>query len=241
MASGYTVFFSYILTTDTGKGFSDAIHCNYINSVYLDTIINKEVNIYFNNQNDFRFLDNGNGTGFSVNRIFILLQLVDNTKFDDTILISPTPDDWRLFETTNQVTGYTSGMTLNKVDLTTTIFRIPIYLYNTLPNYNLDYLNYPTQITLDNDNLCFGEEEIFLGNVSTNIEAIAYSTDLVIQLDASNFNFSTNKTWNSGEDIYITEIGIYDDEKNLIAIGKLNNPIKKNNNTSRSIVFGIDF
>ena len=34
---------------------------------------------------------------------------------------------------------------------------------------------------------------------------------------------------------------IYNEERELIAIGKLNNPLKKDNSISRTIVFGIDF
>lgn len=241
MESGYTVFFSYVLTTDDGYGYSDAIHCNYINSVYFDSIINKEVNIYFNNPNDFRFMTENYSSGYTVNRILILVQLINNENYETASLIKPLSDNWRMYDVTNQVTGYTSGLTLNRTLLTTTIFKVPLYIYNTLPRYNLDYINYPTKITLDDDNLSFGDEEVFLGNVSTNIEAIAYSTDLVINLLPSRYNTSTNLTWNNGDDVYITEIGIYDEQENLIAIGKFNNPIRKNNKTSRSIVFGIDF
>ena len=41
--------------------------------------------------------------------------------------------------------------------------------------------------------------------------------------------------------VYITEIGIYDTNKNLVAIGKLNDPVAKDATISRTIVFAIDF
>jgi hypothetical protein len=57
MANGYTVFTSYVLVPTSG--FSQAIHCNYIKSIQLNTDNNpniEEIKISFPNINDFRFL-----------------------------------------------------------------------------------------------------------------------------------------------------------------------------------------
>ena len=80
-----------------------------------------------------------------------------------------------------------------------------------------------------------------MGNVETDIKAIAYTTDLAINLPQNEFNSSTNETWNNTDIVAISEIGIYDANKNLVAIGKLNNPIQKNSGIARTIVFAIDF
>jgi large repetitive protein len=76
-------------------------------------------------------------------------------------------------------------------------------------------------------NLVFGEETILLGNVRTKIEEEVEKCKHVIVLSAMSFYESTNPTWSTGKPIHITEVGIYDGNNNLVAIGKINKPILK--------------
>ncbi len=46
-------------------------------------------------------------------------------------------------------------------------------------------------------------------------------------LSQNEFTFTSNPTWTSGTDSYITEIALLDDKKNLMAISKLQSPIKR--------------
>ena len=87
----------------------------------------------------------------------------------------------------------------------------------------------------------FGDEEFFFGNVESDIEAVVLTTDIPIYLPPDEFNTSTNKTWEENLDVYVSEVGIYDEEDNLVAIGKLNDPIRKAQGISRTIIFGFDF
>jgi len=245
MANGYTVFFSYLLAPNsgdlTGCGYSEAIHCNYINSIYLDSIINKEVNIHFDTESDFKFLSPVGGTGYTANKIYILVQLINNLPYSNLEDVKPISANWKIYETTNQVTGYTTGntFTLTSANITSTVFSVPLYLYNSMSGYTLNYLNYPSN--LSNEDLCFGDEEYFFGNVISDVEAIAYTTDLAIYLPLNEFNSTSNATWDDISQVYITEIGLYDDNNNLVSIAKLNDPIPKDATISRTIVFGLDF
>jgi len=247
MANGYTIFFSYMLTPDSGDtsgyGYSDAIHCNYINTLQLDAIRNKEVNIHFENESDFKFLSISGGTGVTMNNIYVLVQLINNSTYTSISDVKPIANAWKRYNVSDQITGYTSGQKISADDITTTVFKVPLYLYNNvneMPSYDLSYLNYPA-VDSDSDLLCFGDEEYFIGNVTTDIEAIAYSTDLAIQLPLNQFNSSTNETWDGTSEVNITEIGIYDTNKNLVGIAKLNNPIPKDATIARTLVFGLDF
>lgn len=247
---GYSVFFSYMLETESGStaglGYSSGIHCNYINTLQLDSIVNKEVNIYFNDVDDFKFINiSGDSTGFTANKIYVLVQLLKNESYDSFEDIKPLSNQWRKYDVTNQIENYVSGQTLSSIDLTTSIFKVPIYLYyneDLMPIYDLDYLNYPkiTQSGQTTQPLCFGDEQYFFGNVSVNIEAIAHTMDLSINLPTNQYNSSDNVTWD-GEKVYITEIALYDSNKNMVGIAKLNNPIKKDSTISRTLVFGLDF
>ena len=59
-------------------------------------------------------------------------------------------------------------------------------------------------------------------------------------MNLGDFNSSTNATWD-GQSVFASEIGIYDDNNNLVAIGKFNDPVEKNATLSRTILFAIDF
>lgn len=261
MTNRFTVYFTYMLEDDvsikTGDiGYSIPIHCNYINKFEADTLTNAEVNIFFSNENDFQFLStNDGGTGFTANRIYMLIQVVENelvgsggfigeeTSINQPVQYNEIPPQshlWRKFDVTHQIVGHISGDTLTAMGLATTVFKVPILEY---PDggiqYNLSYLNYPDVNNING--LSFGDEEIFFGNVETEIEASVYTTDLAINLPLNEYNSSTNSTWDGESEVYITEIGIYNEDRELVAIGKLNNPLKKDNSISRTIVFGIDF
>lgn len=247
MAAGYKAFMTYMLVSESGTtngdGYSDAIHCNYINNVTFDTLSNKEFNIYFDDVEEFKFLSPYRGSGFTAHKLIVLAQLVDLDDYADESLAKPLPNEWVMFDVTEQVTGYTSGATLTAQQLTSNVFRIPLSQYNLAKTgghvYDLDYLNYPTN--LNEDDLCFGDETYFIGSMTSTVEAIAYTTDLAINLPLDQFNSTTNVTWDQLSKVYITEIGLYDDKKNLVGIAKLNDPIPKDSTISRTIVFGLDF
>jgi hypothetical protein len=251
--SGYTVYISYILTPQTGvtTGFSQAIHCNYIKSLqlYTDDPTTYEINLYFSGGiDDFKFLCDDpyvwNGTGYTAYRFYALVQLVANSGFTSMADVKPDPALWKKYEIIP--TGHIAGTTLSATELTSEVFKIELYYYYIDPikfaSYTLDYLNYP--VISETDKLCFGSEIYFFGNVTTDIEAIAYITDISINLKLNEFNSSTNPTWDGLSSVAISEIGIYAEVngvKELVAIGKLNDPIIKDSTISRTIEFAIDF
>jgi hypothetical protein len=111
----------------------------------------------------------------------------------------------------------------------------------TSPNeYTLDYLNYP-YAPQDEDLMGYGEEAFFFGTVRTDISATVYTTDISINLQLNEYNSTTNPTWDGVESVAISEVGIYDDDNNLVAIGKLNHPITKDSTIARTIAFQLDF
>ena len=246
MASGYTVFVTYLLSAVTAqKYYSTAVHCNYVQKLFLDTDVPdiEEIKIYFNDITEFKFLNGTPGTGFTANKIFAVLQLVDNAPFTYASGVTPTAANWKLFDVTNQITGV--GTYLTPLNLTSQVFNIPMNQYSIMPSYNLGYLNYP--IASRPDELCFGDEVYFFGNVQTDIEAVVYTTDLSIPLSLNQFNSSNNNTWvnmSPKPKVYISEIGLYalvEGNLELVAIGKLNDPVPKDASISRTLIFDIDF
>ena len=244
---GYTAFISYVLipTGYTGGSYSQGIHCNYIKSfvINLQNPYVSEININFPDVDDFKFLtsDLTAGTGYTAHEIHALVQLVNNSSYSSSADVKPDSTAWKRYNMTNQLTGHTTGTPLTGALLTGIVFKVPLLTYNSFPSYDLDYLNFPSKETTDDDSLCLGDETYFLGNVTADIKANVYTTDISINLSLNEFNSSNNLTWTSSDKVYITEVGIYNVNKELVAIGKLNNPILKDSTISRTIVFAIDF
>jgi hypothetical protein len=252
MIQDYTIFTTYILsggtTGATGHGNSVPIHCNYIRSINIETdnFTTQEIIMNFSGGTTgstapFKFLSNNVavGTGFTANQIFALVQSAITTT--NTV---PDPSKWLKYDLTPQITpAHAYGTPLNAGELMNNIFKVPIGKMNGtgFTSYNLTYLSYPP---VSGTSLSFGDEIYFLGNVTTEIHADVFVTDLAITLNLNDYISSTNPTWlalSPRPAVAITEIGIYDANKNLVAIGKLNDPIIKDSSITRTIVFDIDF
>ncbi len=72
------------------------------------------------------------------------------------------------------------------------------------------------------------------------IKATVFKTKISHTLGFADCNTSNNPTWDE-DDVYVTEAAIYDQNNNLVAIGKLNNPVKKNTNKLFTVELDMDF
>lgn len=239
----YTVFTTYALVPTggtVGQPYTQAIHCNYINTMQLttDNLAIQEIRVNFLNADEFKFLspDVSYETGYTINRIYLIAQVVENV---EGIKTKPNPANWKYLDVTSQITGYAGSGYLSPAQLTSVVFKMPLNNYDSYSTYNLNHLSYPS--FSQTGQLCFGDETYFFGNVTTDIKADVYTLDYSINLPLNEFNSSTNLTWNGVSGVYITEIGIYDTNMNLVAIGKLNNPLPKDATISRTILFALDF
>jgi len=206
----------------------------------------QEISLNFPDPNDFKFLSSAynDDTGYTENKLYALVQIVDNTPFDTYDDVIPDSTMWKQYNITSQVTGYTSSgvWVLTPANITSVVFKISLLQYNNtsiFESYNLDYIDYPS--SSQEDDLVFGDATYFFGNVETKIKADVYTTDISVNLPLNEFNSSSNKTWDGLETAYISEIGIYDSNKQLVAIGKLNDPVAKDPTIARTIVFALDF
>lgn len=242
--SGYTIFTTYmfdVLPYDSGLGYNTSTHCNYINNIQVDRLKNINLNLFFESKEEFAHMYSG-GTewyGWSANKLKILVQIINNENYNSVSEIKPKSDEWRVYDLTDQVSGQTINGFITPDIMVGNAFNVPLELYNSKPIYDLGYINYPSN--QNPNSLSFGDESYFFGTVKTNIRADVYTTDISIDLGPNQYNTSTNPTWSEGDDVYITEVGIFSENGDLVAIGKLNNPIKKNSDISRIIKFNIDF
>ena len=132
---------------------------------------------------------------------------------------------WREIDFTDQVNDIVDGY-LTDIGLAGTTFVITQDLYSGATTYNLaDYISIPENGYPDILN--FGDEYYFYGNLETDISATIYEMKYLVTLGRNQFTDTSNPTWVSGTTSYITEIGLYDSNKDLMIISKLQSPQKR--------------
>lgn len=245
MATKYIIFSTYQLLSSGGTssfGYENSVHSNYIGKTVTDSIGGSTLSISFDGVGGFPFLgmSGGTGIGWQADTLNILVNIVS---YDDltgnTGTTKPISNDWRVYDVTNQIVGGTIG-NITEADMHSAMFSVPLSEYNDKPIYNLNYLSYPNNSIGDINKMTFGEEKYFIGNVSTDIGAISYTTDIKLKLSSTEFNTSSNPTWSNGTKPLISEVGIYDENNLLVGIGKFNSPITKDD-AIKAISFQLDF
>jgi hypothetical protein len=89
----------------------------------------------------------------------------------------------------------------------------------------------------------FGDETFFYGNVSTDVKATIYKSLITCNVLPNKFINSANPTFNPNDDkTSFTEMGIYDINDELVAIGKFSEPLVRKYNSDMLIIQAtIDF
>jgi hypothetical protein len=108
--------------------------------------------------------------------------------------------------------------------------------------YNLNnFISLP--IASNINGFTFGDEVSFFGNIETDIKATIYKTLMTCNVLPNKFINSANPTFNSTENkVALTEIGIYDSNDDLVAIGKFSQPLVRKYNSDMLIIqASIDF
>jgi hypothetical protein len=97
---------------------------------------------------------------------------------------------------------------------------------------------------LNYDKLTFGDERLFYGNLRTHIGATIYKSLFTVSIDGALLPRSTNPTYstqlNDGNR-FVSEIGILDNNSEIVLVGKLSRPIQIKNSSVASIELVIDF
>ena len=199
-------------------GFTNSLHCNYYSVIQGPstgcTVESQNVAVRFGNE--FPFLSQGSLSGYSANEFKILCQIVSG----DT---QPIPTQWKEIDFTSDLSATTVNGYLTVSGLTGNTFQITNTLYNSAPTYNLaNYIDIPENGYPEILN--FGDEYYFYGNLETDITATIYEMRYLINLGRNQFTNTSNPTWMSGTTSYVTEIGLYDSNYDLIVISKLQSP-----------------
>jgi hypothetical protein len=221
---------------ESSSGYTTGLHCqNFVCVTTEDCDCNpidsKTVKVTLPNQ--FPYMTVTGGTGWYADKFYILVQ-------KQPLGTYPDPTQWKLIDYTSDINGHTVGNRIDPNNLVTSIYEITNTDYLSGVPYDLSNFIKIPQIS-ETNNLQFGDERFFFGNIEAVGATYKYRTKFVFTVSPTMFNWSINPTWeNSNQRVHISEVGIYDVNQNLVAIGKMNLPIEKVPNATIIIEVAFD-
>jgi hypothetical protein len=243
LKAGERLYLTYYLTANSGV--TNTLPCQRYTVIDNQTTSDKDIHFNINNVDQLPYMrkvESGSydGKGFYANNMVVLAQVVDPTVID-----RPDPMLWREidFTTTNITTN--TGETIDPLlfeDQNPTqagfILEGPTYTASTTFNLG-NHMDLPKGTFYRKMN--FGDERLFYGNLRTYIGATVYKSLFSVNIDGAEFGSSTNPTYETGGDRFVTEVAILDNNQNVVMIGKLSRPIKIANSSTATIEITMDF
>ena len=229
------LYVTYRFTNE--NSFTNSLHCNYYTKIQgPDIFCNQELsqNVSVRFGGDFPCLNQipelpvgpfscDLVSGFFGEKLELICQRVTG----DT---RPESAEWKIIDVTSQISGDSINDYITQSGLTGNTFVISELDYENAPTYNLNDqlygLNLP-QSGSTGTNLNFGDEYYFYGSIETDIQATIYEMRYKINLGQAEFLASSNPSWSVNTPSYISEIGLYDNEMNLMIVSKLQSPVQR--------------
>ncbi len=253
LKAGESLYMTYWLS-NTGTGSTGTttvttptLPCQRYTVLDNTTNSDKDVQFRLNNVDQLpymrkRELAGYDGYGFFADNFKLLAQVIDKT-----LISRPDPSKWRVVDfTSTNITGV-SGETINpellenqNPNITGFILTGALYSGASATTFNLG--NELDMSSASNyGKMTFGDERLFYGNLRTYIGATIYKTLFNINVDGATIASTSNPTFGFGDDRYVSEVGILDNNQNLVLVGKLSRPIRLGDTTTASLELTIDF
>jgi hypothetical protein len=266
--AGKTYFFSYYFSSqsyadDTSYGYNRT--APFQNWVRVDGKNTPDGGKYFPSitfkPDGFPYMRRGtemesfSGTGWNANVMQILVTEMDNSASGFTGADTVRPQYWTAV--TNALGGSnTNGVyvgeagddtidptymgtrtfTLKRSDMSALNFDIegnaPYFVISSAHTSHMDYQN--------GTGLTFGNETFFNGNVQTTVGLKTEKAVATVSVSKDELNYSRYGGFTSAfnESTYITEVGLLNDQNQLMAVGKPTYPIRKN--AARHLIFQLE-
>jgi hypothetical protein len=241
LAVNKTMYLTYSLQNSGATAFN-SLPCQKYIKITNTTSGPKDVAFKINDVDLLTYMHDSVDYGFYADTFKLLYQIVDEASdrpdtanwkeydFTSPAIMSGSYIDPTLLE--NQAPNAIGFILTSVIDTSATIF-------NLVPLLNLPANTTPEQLQ-------FGDERLFYGNLSTYIGATIFKTIFDIRINSGQFNTTSNPTRSkdittSLPNIKVSEIGIYDSESNLVCIGKLSTPIALTNGNTIMIELSLDF
>lgn len=251
LKAGESLYLTYWLenvgtgTTGTTTVTTPILPCQRYTVIDNKTNTDKDVQFRIGNLNELPYMRkrenvNYDGFGFFADTFKVLAQVVDKTTQN-----RPLSSNWKVIDFTSTNITVNSGETISPLlfenqNPNTTGFILTGSLYTGGTTFNLgDELDMSTASYYGK--MTLGDERLFYGNLRTHIGATIYKTLFNITVDGASIASTSNSTFEFGDDRYVSEIGILDNNQNLVLVGKLSRPIRISDSTTASIELTIDF
>ena len=251
LKAGESLYLTYWLenvgtgTTGTTTVTTPILPCQRYTVIDNKTNTDKDVQFRIGNLNELPYMRkrenvNYDGFGFFADTFKVLAQVVDKTTQN-----RPLSSNWKVIDFTSTNITVNSGETISPTlfenqNPNTTGFILTGSLYTGGTTFNLgDELDMSTASYYGK--MTLGDERLFYGNLRTHIGATIYKTLFNITVDGASIASTSNSTFEFGDDRYVSEIGILDNNQNLVLVGKLSRPIRISDSTTASIELTIDF
>ena len=251
LKAGESLYLTYWLenvgtgTTGTTTVTTPILPCQRYTVIDNKTNTDKDVQFRIGNLNELPYMRkrenvNYDGFGFFADTFKVLAQVVDKTTQN-----RPLPSNWKVIDFTSTNITVNSGETISPLlfenqNPNTTGFILTGSLYTGGTTFNLgDELDMSSSSYYGK--MTLGDERLFYGNLRTHIGATIYKTLFNITVDGASIASTSNSTFEFGDDRYVSEIGILDNNQNLVLVGKLSRPIRISDSTTASIELTIDF
>jgi hypothetical protein len=245
-----TIYLTYALDNLSGSGLTETLPCQSYIKVTNNSSDSKDISFKISDIDMLPYMKKKeslvyDGYGFYATNFKLVYQIV--TGQNDR----PDPSAWKVYDFTS------TGLTTNIGETTD-----PLVLENQSPYSSLGFILTAaidsTSSTYDitqslsmapNSNyeiLQFGDERFFYGNIETYIGATIYKTLFDIRINTAQYNTTTNPTRSlqsstNPANIRVTEVGVYDSNKNLVVIGKLSEPVVLLAGNTVMLELSIDF
>lgn len=219
--SSEVLYLTYIFTN---TAFTQSLHCNYYSTITGNdqSLLPGASDILIRFGNEFPFLKHTYNTpsGFTATGLKLIAQKVS------TGTTRPSATAWKEINVTSQLSATTVGGYINSSGMTNTTIQLTKSMYDNASVYNLN--NYLNLVPLGSTGLTlnFGGEYFFFGNIQTDIQATIYVMNFLCNLGQTQFFDSSNPTW-TGSNPYVTEVGLYNADKELMVISKIQSPEKR--------------
>jgi len=249
LLSNETIYLTYLLENTLLTGLTTSLPCQNYVKVTNNTPTAKDIEFRINSVDELPYMRKKeligyDGLGFYADKFKLVYQIVSASTD------RPDPTAWKVYDYTSTAITTTTGETINPQLLEnqnpiTNDFVLTLLRDNAASQFDLiSILNMPN-INQPN-NLQFGDERFFYGNIQTYIGASIYKTIFDIRVDSNTFNTTTNPTRSTDlttnpATIRLTEVGVYDSNFNLVCIGKVSNPVKLIPGNTIMLELSLDF
>lgn len=244
-----TIYLTYVLDSPVGTGYTANLPCQEFIKVTNNSSSSKDIAFAISDvdllpymrKKEFGTYD---GLGFYAYKFRLLYQIVSDQN------ARPDPGAWRSYDYTTGSITVVGGQTIDPkllqnqiptvngflltaaIDSGTTLFDITIPM-GLAPNSNSSILQ-------------FGDERFFYGNLQTYIGATIFKTIFDIRVNSAQYSLTSNPTRSkiassNPPNIKVSEVGVYDNNNNLVVIGKLGTPVALINGQTIMFELSMDF